>query len=199
MKGLGFKIQGRDKSFNKNVERLKKNKIISPSAVIGFWPANSDGDDILIFKDNYLIHSKVIPIGSRLVTKDLAAYLQTSIAEAERVKIEHVSAFSDFADDSKVFEVQIPNDDLKKNVNEKEISKIVELRFEDVIDQIEVQLKNIGKSITDFKSGIKLSGGGSKIRNLDLLFKKHFADVPPHTPHETKAKFAWFYAKGRLA
>ena len=76
-----------------------------------------------IFKDNYLIHSKVIPIGSRLVTKDLAAYLQTSIAEAERVKIEHVSAFSDFADDSKVFEVQIPNDDLKKNVNEKEISK----------------------------------------------------------------------------
>ena len=109
---------------------------------------------------------------------DEAAYLQTSIAEAERLKIEHVSAFSDFADDSKVFEVQIPNDDLKKNVNEKEISKIVELRFEDVIDQIEVQLKNIGKSITDFKSGIKLSGGGSKIRNLDLLFKKHFADVP---------------------
>ena len=77
-----------------------------------------------------------------------------------------------------MFEAQIPNDDLKKNVNEKEISKIVELRFEDVIDQIEVQLKNIGKSITDFKSGIKLSGGGSKIRNLDLLFKKHFADIP---------------------
>ena len=27
MKGLGFKIQGSDKSFNKNVERLKKNSI----------------------------------------------------------------------------------------------------------------------------------------------------------------------------
>ena len=27
MKGLGFKIQGSYKSFNKNVERLKKNKI----------------------------------------------------------------------------------------------------------------------------------------------------------------------------
>ena len=36
----------------KMLERLKKNKIILPSAVIGFWPANSDGDDILIFKDN---------------------------------------------------------------------------------------------------------------------------------------------------
>ena len=36
----------------KMLNKLKKNKIISPSAVIGFWPANSQGDDILIFKDN---------------------------------------------------------------------------------------------------------------------------------------------------
>ena len=27
MKGLGFKIQGSDKSINKNIERLKKNNI----------------------------------------------------------------------------------------------------------------------------------------------------------------------------
>ena len=27
MMGLGFKIQGSDKSFNKNIERLKKNRI----------------------------------------------------------------------------------------------------------------------------------------------------------------------------
>ena len=60
----------------------------------------------------------------------------------------------------------------------KEISKIVDLSFEDIIDHIEVQFKNIRNSISDFKSGIKISGGGSKIRNLDLLFKKHFADVP---------------------
>ena len=71
-------------------------------------------------------------MGSKYVTKDIAAYLQTSIKEAERVKIENVSAFADFADEENIFEIEIPNDDLKKNVNEKEISKIVELRFEDV-------------------------------------------------------------------
>ena len=117
-------------------------------------------------------------MGSKYVTKDIAAYLQTSIKEAERVKIENVSAFADFADEENIFEIEIPNDDLKKNVNEKEISKIVELRFEDVIDQVLIQVKSIGKSVTDFKSGIKISGGGSKMRNLDLLFKKHFTDVP---------------------
>ena len=96
-------------------------------------------------------------MGSRLVTKDLAAYLQSSINEAEKLKINKVSAFSDFAEEENIFEIEIPNDDLKKNVNEKEVSKIVELRFEDIIDQIQVQVKSIGKSISDFKSGIKIS------------------------------------------
>ena len=143
-----------------------------------FVDIGSDKTNILIFKDNYLIHSKVIPLGSRLVSKDMAAYLQSSLKEAERLKVNYVSAFSEFADESKKIEVEIPNDDLKKNINEKEISKIVELRFEDIIDQIEVQINSIGCSINDFKSGIKISGGGSKIRNLDLLFKKYFKDIP---------------------
>ena len=143
-----------------------------------FVDIGSDKTNILIFKNNYLIHSKVIPLGSRLVSKDMAAYLQSSLKEAERLKVNYVSAFSEFADESKKIEVEIPNDDLKKNINEKEISKIVELRFEDIIDQIEVQINSIGCSINDFKSGIKISGGGSKIRNLDLLFKKHFKDIP---------------------
>jgi len=143
-----------------------------------FVDIGSDKTNILIFKDNYLIHSKVIPLGSRLVTKDMAAYLQSSLREAERLKENYVSAFSEFADESKKIEVEIPNDDLKKNINEKEISKIVEFRFEDIIDQIEDQVKSIGFSITDFKSGIKIAGGGSKMKNLDLLFKKHFKDIP---------------------
>ena len=113
-----------------------------------------------------------------MVTKDLAAYLQSSINEAEKLKINKVSAFSDFAEEENILEIEIPNEDLKKNVNEKEVSKIVELRFEDIIDQIQFQVKSIGKSISDFKSGIKISGGGSKIKNLDLLFKKHFPEVP---------------------
>ena len=143
-----------------------------------FIDIGSDKTNIMFYKNNYLIHSKVIPLGSKLVTKDMAAYLQTSLKEAERVKLTNVSAFSDFAEETSTFEVEIPNDDLKKNINEKEISKIAELRFEDIIDEVNEQIKNIGKSYTDFKSGIKLCGGGSKARNIDLLFKKHYADIP---------------------
>ncbi len=34
------------------LNRIKKEKIISPSAVIGFWPANSIDDDILVYEDD---------------------------------------------------------------------------------------------------------------------------------------------------
>mgnify|MGYP003314895931 CR=1 FL=1 len=95
----------------------------------------------------------------------MAAYLQSSLKEAERLKVNYVSAFSEFADESKKIEVEIPNDDLKKNINEKEISKIVELRFEDIIDQIEVQINSIGCSINDFKSITLLAPGSSRSKS----------------------------------
>ena len=142
-----------------------------------FVDIGEDKTNLIIFKDNYLIHSKVIPIGSRLVTKDMAAYLQTSLSEANRIKHEHISALSELTDESEFFDVKVPNDELPKKVNKKEISKIAELRFEDIIEEIEDQIKAVGNEIKDFKSGIKITGGGSKAKNLDLLFRKHFCDV----------------------
>ena len=142
-----------------------------------FVDIGEDKTNLIIFKDNYLIHSKVIPIGSRLVTKDMAAYLQTSLSEANRIKHEHISALSELTDESEFFDVKVPNDELPKKVNKKEISKIAELRFEDIIEEIEDQIKAVGNEVKDFKSGIKITGGGSKAKNLDLLFRKHFCDV----------------------
>ena len=142
-----------------------------------FVDIGADKTNLIIFKDNYLIHSKVIPIGSSLVTKDMAAYLQTSLSESNRIKHEHISALSELTDDSEFFDVIVPNDELPKKVNKKEISKIAELRLEDIIDEIQDQIKSIGSEVEDFKSGIKISGGGSKVKNLDLLFRKHFSNI----------------------
>ena len=142
-----------------------------------FIDVGADKTNMLLYKDNYLIHSKVIPLGSKSVTRDIAAYLQTSIKKAERIKHEHVSALSDFADSESNFELPIENDDLTKSINKKEISKIAELRYEDIIDQIKSEMKLLRMDISDIRSGIKITGGGSNVRNLDLLFKKHFEDT----------------------
>ncbi len=35
---------------NKMIKKIIKNKLTKPSCVFGFWPANSDGDDVVIFE-----------------------------------------------------------------------------------------------------------------------------------------------------
>ena len=142
-----------------------------------FIDVGADKTNMLLYKDNYLIHSKVIPLGSKSVTKDIAAYLQTSIKQAEKIKHEHVSALSDFADAESNFELSIENDDLTKSINKQEISKIAELRYEDIIDEIKSEMKLLRIDIDDIRSGIKITGGGSNVKNLDLLFKKHFENT----------------------
>ena len=57
-----------------------------------FVDIGSDKTNVVIYKDRYIMHSKVIPIGSHSVTKDLAKFFNVSIDDAEEVKRKQVSA-----------------------------------------------------------------------------------------------------------
>ena len=51
-KTIGSAAKDLWKDAKKMFVKLKDSNIIKPSAVIGFWPANSIEDDILIFEDD---------------------------------------------------------------------------------------------------------------------------------------------------
>jgi len=137
-----------------------------------FVDIGSDKTNVVIYKDKYLIHSKVIPIGSNLVTKDLATRFDTSIQHAEEIKRKHVSALSKLADVESNFELPIENDDLKRKFNKKEVSEIAESRFKEIINKVNETIQASGVNILKFGSGIKITGGGANVKNLDLLFKE---------------------------
>ena len=147
-----------------------------------FVDIGSDKTNVLIYKDNYLIHSNVIPIGSNSVTKDLATRFNTSIQNAEEIKKKHVSALSKLADVESNFELSIENDDLKKQFNEKEVSEIAEIRFEEIINKVNEEIQASGVKILKFGSGVKITGGGSNIKNLDLLFKEQLGTKCEYLP-----------------
>ena len=137
-----------------------------------FVDIGSDKTNVVIYKDKYLIHSKVIPIGSNLVTKDLATRFDTSIQHAEEIKRKHVSALSKLADVESNFELPIENDDLKRKFNKKEVSEIAESRFKEIINKVNEEIQASGINRLKFGSGIKITGGGANVKNLDLLFKE---------------------------
>ncbi len=138
-----------------------------------FVDIGSDKTNVVIYKDRYIMHSKVIPIGSHSVTKDLAKFFNVSIDDAEEVKRKHVSALSKLADISSNFELSITEDTLKKQINQKEVSEVAEARFKDIIDEVRNEIRVTGQEMSEFGSGVKITGGGSNVKNLDLLFKEY--------------------------
>ena len=147
-----------------------------------FVDIGSDKTNVVIYKDRYIMHSKVIPIGSHSVTKDLATMFNVAIDDAEEVKRKHVSALSKLADIASNFELSISEDTLKKQLNQKEVSEVAEARFKDIIDKVRNEIRITGEKISEFGSGIKITGGGSNVKNLDLLFKEYLEDLESENP-----------------
>ena len=144
---------------------------------VEFVDIGSDKTNVVIYKDRYIMHSKVIPIGSHSVTKDLATMFNVSIDDSEEVKRKHVSALSKLADIASNFELSISEDTLKKQLNQKEVSEVAEARFKDIIDKVRNEIRITGEKISEFGSGIKITGGGSNVKNLDLLFKEYLEEL----------------------
>ena len=147
-----------------------------------FVDIGSDKTNVVIYKDRYIMHSKVIPIGSHSVTKDLATMFNVSIDDSEEVKRKHVSALSKLADIASNFELSISEDTLKKQLNQKEVSEVAEARFKDIIDKVRNEIRITGEKISEFGSGIKITGGGSNVKNLDLLFKEYLENLESENP-----------------
>ena len=147
-----------------------------------FVDIGSDKTNVVIYKDRYIMHSKVIPIGSHSVTKDLATMFNVSIDDSEEVKRKYVSALSKLADIASNFELSISEDTLKKQLNQKEVSEVAEARFKDIIDKVRNEIRITGEKISEFGSGIKITGGGSNVKNLDLLFKEYLEDLESENP-----------------
>ena len=147
-----------------------------------FVDVGSDKTNVVIYKDRYIMHSKVIPLGSHSVTKDLATMFNISIDDAEEVKRKHVSALSKLADVSSNFELSISGDTLKKQINQKEVSEVAEARFKDIIDKVRNEIRITGEKMSEFGSGVKITGGGSKVKNLDLLFKEYLGELESENP-----------------
>ncbi len=124
-----------------------------------------------VFQESELVHTAVLPIGSKHITNDLAIALRTSLDVAERVKLEHCCT-SD-AEDMRRKE----NIDLSKLIDEKDfvvakkqLVRVVDARAHELLDMVTNELKKIQKSSL-LPAGVVISGGGANLPGLALLVK----------------------------
>lgn len=123
----------------------------------------------IVWENEEIFASGIIPIGSDHITADLAVGLQTTMEMAEEIKKQHL----DLSDDAmKNEEVEVFNADLQINENFKldEISDYARARAEEIFLYLNKELRKVGKN-SQLPGGAVLIGGGASLKGVDDVAK----------------------------
>lgn len=119
----------------------------------------------IVWENEEILGSGVIPIGSDHITADLAVGLQTTMEMAEEAKKQHLSFESENQVD--ISEVEVFNPDLQINETFKlnEISQYAKARVEEIFLFVSKDLRKLGKN--SLPGGAVLIGGGSNLPGIE--------------------------------
>jgi cell division protein FtsA len=123
----------------------------------------------IVWENEEIVHSGIVPVGSDHITADLAVGLQTNIEMAEEIKKMYLDLQSD---DEETRQIEIFNPDLQ--VNEtfgiKQICQYAKPRVEEIFVLIYKELKKIGKN--SLPGGAVIIGGGSSLKGVEEVAKQ---------------------------
>jgi cell division protein FtsA len=127
--------------------------------------------DITVYFDGILRHTAVIPFGGDIVTQDIKEGCSVLIKQAEALKVQFGEAVADMAAEEKVVTIPSVGGWDPKEISFKTLAQIIQCRMEEIIDSVKYQIEITGLH-DKIGAGIVLTGGGSLLRNLDLLTKE---------------------------
>lgn len=153
-------------------ERQKENGV----AVVDFGAATTS---IAIYEEGDLQYVGVIPVGSNNITNDLAIVLAIDPELAEEIKTRYVTG--DFESD-KSLAIKVGKHG-ERTFERKEVEEVVKARLEEIFSEIRKKLKSAHYD-QRLPEGIILTGGGAKMRDIDIFAKKCLeAAVKIGAPH----------------
>ncbi|MCM1108730.1 MAG: cell division protein FtsA [Clostridium sp.] len=125
----------------------------------------ADTTTVAVFKNNILRHLVVIPLGGNNITQDICS-LQMEEEDAEALKLQHGSAYTEPREEDGNHQLSINND---RTIEERMLQEIVEARMEEIIANVWEQICISGYR-DQLLAGIIVTGGGANIKHLDKAF-----------------------------
>ena len=127
---------------------------------------------LAVYNEGDLIHSAVIPIGSSLITQDIAIGLQTEIDTAEEIKKKFGSCALTSFNRNKKEKIDV-EDSSPLVFSRKMLEHIIKSRVSEIFSLVQKEFKKISPQPT-LPAGVVLTGGGAKISKIVDLAKKDF-------------------------
>ena len=132
--------------------------------------------DITIFKDGIIRHTSVIPFGGNVITNDIKEGFMIMGDQAEKLKVKFGSALEAEISDNRIITIPgFKGRDIKE-IAETTLARVIEARLEEIFDYVLWEIKRSGYE-DKLIAGIVLTGGGSLLRNIDLL-SQYYTGLP---------------------
>ena len=127
--------------------------------------------DLAIFKDGIIRHTAVIPFGGNIITEDIKEGCSIIEKQAELLKVKFGSAWPGENRDTEIVSIPGLHGRDPKEISLKTLSKIINARVIEIIEQVFLEIKNYGHTVQKKKliAGIVLTGGGSQLKHLKQL------------------------------
>ena len=139
--------------------------------------------EIIVYTDGGVKHTGIIPLGGNNITLDIAHGVQTTIENAEKLKIDYGIAKEALANPEEIINIKDINNNDIKNLNQKELASFIEPRMEEILMLAKAEIRKCGQGEV-FTFGIKLTGGGALLKNsVDLASNIFFQPVKIGKPN----------------
>src|SRR6056300_930129 len=127
--------------------------------------------DLAVFKDGIIRHTSVIPFGGNIITEDIKEGCAIIEKQAELLKVKFGSAWPGENKETEIVSIPGLRGRDPKEISLKTLSKIINARVVEIIEQVYVEIKNYGHNEQKKKliAGIVLTGGGSQLKHLKQL------------------------------
>ncbi|WFB34757.1 cell division protein FtsA [Kiritimatiellota bacterium B12222] len=134
--------------------------------------------DYVVYSDQFIALAGSLGVGGDHVTNDLAAGLNLSTAQAERLKIKYGAAMVDLSSRGRRIPIPPETGFRAQEVLSRDVNTIIHARMEEVFELIKAQVdKDVRKK--NFGAGVILTGGGAQMTRIQDLASRVF-QMPCH-------------------
>ena len=115
--------------------------------------------DIAIWSKGVLVHNHVIALGGNHLTSDIAKGFQTTLQDAEKLKIHSGCAMAAAVGSEEIIEIPASNGRDIRKLPRQSLAEIIEPRLEEIFEMVNREIENAGFDRRQFSGGVVLTGG----------------------------------------
>ena len=132
-----------------------------------------ESTNVCVFNKGIPIKNSLLPVGSSNVDKDITYVFKSKMSESRKIKETFAVALSNYADAGDIYTFELDKDN-KKEINQLNVSKVVEARVREILKLAKNEIKNLTNREIRY---IIVTGGLTELSGFSYLVEQEFGFV----------------------